>query len=49
MSGEPYTPENVPPDTDEYIYRWVTRAEPDMGMGLPLVRSVLKQIRISQP
>jgi hypothetical protein len=44
-----YTPEDVPPDTDEYVYRYVTKFEGDAGMGVPAVYSELTQIWISQP
>lgn len=44
-----FTPEDVPPDTDEYIYRYVTTFETDAGMGVPVVHSELRQIWISQP
>jgi hypothetical protein len=46
---EPFTPDDVPPDTDQYIYRYVTRVGPDAGMGVPVVYSELQQIGISQP
>ncbi|MGZ6800655.1 MAG: hypothetical protein ACXVGR_12605 [Mycobacteriaceae bacterium] len=44
-----YTPEDVPPDTSQYVYRYVTRLELDFGMGVPTVDSQLQQIWISQP
>jgi len=46
---QPYTPEDVPPDTDEYVYRYVTTFHEDAGMGVPVVDSELRQIWISQP
>lgn len=47
MSDEPYTPDNVPPDTDQYIYRYVTKFRGD-GTA-PQVFSELTQIWIQQP
>jgi hypothetical protein len=45
----PYTPDTVPPDTDQYIYRYVVRMPQDAGMGAPAIVSELMQIWISQP
>lgn len=45
---EPFTPDNVPPDTDQYIYRYVTKPTVN-DSGLPEIESVLTQIRITQP
>ena len=42
-ASPPYTPETVPPDTDRYIYRYVTKWRGDQ------VISELTQIAISQP
>lgn len=49
MTSGPYTLNNVPPDTDTYIYRFVTHFEGDPGAGVPAVTSRLTQIWISQP
>jgi hypothetical protein len=38
----------VPPDTDEYIYRPVTRVNIQPS-GEPVVETVMTQIRITQP
>lgn len=46
---EPFTPDDVPADTDQYIYRYVTTFEADAGMGVPVVYSELRQIGITQP
>lgn len=41
---------DVPADTDEYVYRPVTRMIlGDAGEGAPVVESVMTQIWISQP
>jgi hypothetical protein len=46
---QPYTPDDVPPDTDQFIYRYVTTVAEDQGMGVPVVVSELRQIEITQP
>jgi hypothetical protein len=47
MTQGPYTPADVPPDTDHYIYRYVTKFRGDGAA--PQVYSELTQIRITQP
>ena len=42
-ASPPYTPVDVPPDTDRYIYRYVTKWQGEQ------VVSELTQIAISQP
>lgn len=49
MTESPYTPDDVPADTDQYVFRYVTSAKGDSGMGVPVVTSELRQIWISQP
>jgi hypothetical protein len=44
-----YTPEDVPADTDEYVYRPVTSFRGDQGTAIPTVVTELRQIWISQP
>ena len=44
-----FTPQDVPPDTPEYIYRYVTEYRGDQGTAIPTVVSELRQIWISQP
>lgn len=39
----PYTPDTVPPDTDQYVYRWVTTFRDGQAV------SELTQIWIRQP
>jgi hypothetical protein len=43
------TSPDVPPDTVEYVYRYVTTFHEDAGMGVPVVDSELTQILIEQP
>jgi hypothetical protein len=43
MTSPPYTPATVPPDTDQYIYRWVTKFRAGE------IISELTQIQIRQP
>lgn len=45
--SEPFTPEDVPPDTDRYVYRPVTKFRGD-GTA-PQVFTELTQIWIRQP
>jgi hypothetical protein len=43
-----YTPDDVPADTDRYVYRYVTKPVVN-DSGVPVIESVLTQIWISQP